>query len=203
MVLHAFFQGTNPLAQPLAQFRQLLRTENQQCNGKNDDQMRRLKQTLKHGTSRRHYGHFFFNTVPEVYGEVKPSPVIPTHYFRDLTSGSIGRLMWNWRFRTTETPPAASQSVAGEPSEAQRPVSFSVSSWSGAGCPFQRPPARELRPIYSLAGVRCALQSPRSHCPGARHRQRSRQGTDQSTGISRRRCQASPRSNDQPEAVRH
>src|ERR1019366_4455399 len=50
-----------------------------------------------------------------------------------------------------QTPLPASQTVAGASSEAQGPVSVSVSSRGGVGCPFQRKPAREFRPIDGMA----------------------------------------------------
>src|SRR5271155_658478 len=47
-IFHPLFQSAISFAQPFAQLRQLLRTENQQGNGKNDDQVPRLEQTF-HG----------------------------------------------------------------------------------------------------------------------------------------------------------
>src|SRR5580658_3123526 len=47
-ILHPFFQGTISFAQPFAELWQLLGTENQQGNGKNNDQVPRLEQTF-HG----------------------------------------------------------------------------------------------------------------------------------------------------------
>ncbi len=65
VILHAFFQGTNPLAQPFAQFRQFLGTENQQRNGKNDDQVRRLKQDPQASEPPKETLRRLLYTVPE------------------------------------------------------------------------------------------------------------------------------------------
>src|SRR5690242_5324301 len=43
IVLHAIFQGTNPFAQTFAKLRQFLRTEDQQRNSKDNEQVHRLK----------------------------------------------------------------------------------------------------------------------------------------------------------------
>src|SRR5690242_3142277 len=43
MILHAIFQGTNPLAQTLAELRQFLGPEDQQGNKEDDQQVHRLK----------------------------------------------------------------------------------------------------------------------------------------------------------------
>src|SRR5579863_7021345 len=43
MIFHTVFQGTNPLAQTLAELRQFLGTEHQQGNKEDDQQVHRLK----------------------------------------------------------------------------------------------------------------------------------------------------------------
>ena len=43
VILHAFFQGTNPFAQTFAELRQFLWTEHQQGNKEDDQQVHRLK----------------------------------------------------------------------------------------------------------------------------------------------------------------
>src|SRR5208282_1694469 len=72
-ILHALFQGTNPLTQPLAQFGQLFGTENEQGNRENDNQVRRLKSTLKHRNLQRPH-HNLLIRYRMGRGEVKPLP---------------------------------------------------------------------------------------------------------------------------------
>src|ERR1700757_579222 len=52
MVLHAFLQRANALAEALSKFRQLLGTKDKKSNEKDDQQVHRLKQTFKHKTSK-------------------------------------------------------------------------------------------------------------------------------------------------------
>src|ERR1700675_2847925 len=51
VVLHTIFQGTNALAQTLAQLGQFLGAEYEQCNGEDHQQVHGLKQTFKHKAS--------------------------------------------------------------------------------------------------------------------------------------------------------
>src|SRR5271156_1365105 len=73
-IFHPLFQGTISFAQPFAQLRQLLRTENQQGNGKNDDQVPRLEQTFHGEPPEKTLQNLFLYTVPEGYGKVNPPP---------------------------------------------------------------------------------------------------------------------------------
>jgi hypothetical protein len=58
-----------------------------------------LKQTLKHrNLPRRHYYDVFFIRYRRGIGKSNHKPVPPAYYFRDLTLGSPGGLMWRERF---------------------------------------------------------------------------------------------------------
>src|SRR5208337_2899167 len=48
IILHTFLQRTNALADPLAEFRELLGPEDEQSNKEDHQQVHRLKQTFKH-----------------------------------------------------------------------------------------------------------------------------------------------------------